>query len=151
MALGRSSGANDAWMIASEPGVNRQRTGGEQRAADALQRPRADEHADVGGQAAQRRGQREPDHPDHEHAAPAEPVAERAAEQDQPGQGERVGGDRPLQAGQGGVQALADGGQGHVDHGAVQHRHAGPEHGSGEHPPPPCAGQADGTRRWGHR
>ena len=74
----------------------RERARGQQRAADALQRPGGDQHPGVRRDPAQQRGEREPHHPDHEHLAPPVPVAERPAEQDQAGQGERVPGDYPL-------------------------------------------------------
>ena len=59
-----------------------------------------DEHRDVRREPAEQRRQREPDDADEEHPPPAEPVAERAAEQDQRGQGQRVAVDGPLQAGE---------------------------------------------------
>ena len=51
----------------------------------------------VGREPAQQRRQREPDGADHEDPAPAEPVPERAAEQDQRGQREQVAVGDPLQ------------------------------------------------------
>ena len=90
------------------------------------------------------RGQREPDHADQEHPAAAEPVAERAAEQDQPGQRERVAVDRPLQPAQRGVQVPADGGQRDVDHGRVEERHARAEHRGRQHPAAATGAQAQG-------
>jgi hypothetical protein len=88
-------------VLSQERGLDDgQRAGREQRAADSLQGPGGDEHPDAEGQPAQRGGQREPHHPDEEDPAPPQPVTERAPKQDQPGQGQRVGGDGPLQAGQ---------------------------------------------------
>ena len=81
---------------------------GEQRAADALQGPGRDQLLDVRGQPADQRGEREPHDPDQEHPPPAEVVAQRAAEQDQRGERERVGVDRPLQAGEPGAELGAD-------------------------------------------
>ena len=73
---------------------------GQQRAADALQRPGRTSSLERRGERAEQRGGREPDDPDHEDPAAAEPVAERAAEQDQRGQRERVAVDGPLQPGE---------------------------------------------------
>src|SRR4029450_3576152 len=69
-----------------------------------------------------------PDHPDHEHPPPAVVVAQGPAKQQEPRQGEGVGVDHPLEAGDAGVQVLADGGQGHVDDGGVEEGDARPEH-----------------------
>ena len=92
-AVDRSSLRNDACRIANDPGVQQCRAG-------ALQRTHGDQHLGTGRQrAADRRGG-EPQHAGDEHPPPAEPVAERAAEQEQPGQGQGVGVEGPLQAGQ---------------------------------------------------
>ena len=72
---------------------------GQQRPADALQGARRDQHPGARRHPAQQRRGGEPDDADHEHLAPAVAVPERAAEQQQPGQGQRVGVDDPLQAG----------------------------------------------------
>ncbi len=69
----------------------------EQRPADALCRPRGDEQLDVRGEPAGERGQREPDHADDEDPPTSEMVAQRATEQDERGERERVGVDGPLQ------------------------------------------------------
>ena len=63
------------------------------------------------------------------------------AEQQQPGQRQRVGGDHPLQRGQAGVEVAADGGQRDADHGGVDRRDRRPEHGGQQHPPPRPAGE----------
>jgi len=109
-------------MIASEPGVS-----------SAPPIP-SDQHLHVHRGGAQRGGHREPDRADHEHPAPAVPVAERAAQQDQPGQRERVGVHDPLQLGDRSVQLLADRREGDVDDGSVQERHSGAEHRRQQHP-----------------
>ena len=57
-----------------------------------------------------------------EEPPPAEPLAERRAGQQQDGEGERVGVDRPLEACDAGVQLLADGGQRHRHDEVVERR-----------------------------
>ena len=114
---------------------------GQQRPADALQGPRRDEHRDVRGQPAQQRRDREPDGADHEHLPPPVAVPERPAEQQQPGQGQRVGVHHPLQAGHAGVEIPPDSRQGDAHHGRVDGGHARAEHGGGHHPPALRAGQ----------
>src|ERR1039457_414284 len=64
----------------------------------------------------------------------SEPGAEGPPEQDPPGQRERMGGRRPLQAAERSVQALADGGQRDVDDRRIEHGHARPDHRRGEQP-----------------
>ena len=129
MALERSSGANDAWRIARLPGV-------EQRGARPLHRPGRDQEPGVRRQAAGERREREPHRADHEDLPAAVDVAERAAEQQQAGQRQRVAVDDPLHAGHGGVEVPADRGQRDADHGGVERGDARPEHRGREHPPP---------------
>ena len=93
---------------AERRGDQRQAAGGQQRAADALQGPARDEQRKVRRQPAQQRRHREPRHADHEHAAAPEPVAQRAAEQDQRGQRQGVGVDGPLQAAEARAEVRAD-------------------------------------------
>ena len=138
IARPRSSG----WKLGLD---DRQRAGGEQRTPDALEEPGRDQPAGALGQAAQRRGDGEPDHPDQEHPPPPEPVAERAAEQHERGQHEQVPVDGPLETGHRGAQFHAEAGQGHVDHGAVQEDHAGGED-RGEQRPPGGGGRPSGAR-----
>ena len=88
---------------------DRQAARRQQRAADALDRAGGDQRPDVRRDPAGQRRHGEPHDADDEDPAPAEAVAQRAAEQDQRGQGQRVGVDRPLQPGHAGVQRLADG------------------------------------------
>jgi hypothetical protein len=100
---------------------------------------------------AQRRGEREPDRAEHEHPSPAEPVAQRTAEQDERRQGERVAVQRPLQAAEVGAEIVADARQRDVDHRRVEEGHAGAEHGGEQDPAAGGLSEADldGGRR-GH-
>ena len=148
IARARSSGRNDAWMMARLPGVS--------SAPPTPCRARAsDEHEQVRGEPAQQGRQREPHHADEEDPAAAEQVAERAAEQDQRGEGEGVAVDGPLQAVQRGVQVPADRRECHVDDGPVEHRHARAEDGRQQNCPRPRRpvdervghGALTGTRR----
>jgi hypothetical protein len=115
----------------------RQRPGRQQRTAHPLQGPRGDQHLRVRRQPAQQGRHREPHHPDDEHLPPPEPVPERPAQQDQPGQRDHVRVDRPLQDGQVRVEVAADARQGDVDDGRVQQRHGGAEDGGEQDPPAP--------------
>ena len=121
-------GAKAPWIIARLPGVS--------SAAPTPCRIRA-AISDLGRgrEAAQQRGEREPHGADDEDPAPAEPVAERAAEQDQAGEREQVAVGDPLQLGQARVEVLADGAQRDVDDGAVEQRHPRAEDGR-QRPPP---------------
>ena len=93
---------NAPWIIARLPGVS--------SAAPTPWRMRAAISTLGGrGEPAQQRRDREPDGADHEDPSPAEPVAERAAEQDQAGQREQVAVGDPLQLGERRVEVLADG------------------------------------------
>ena len=143
-------GAHGAGPVLGDEGGldDGQRARREQRSPDALQDPRADQHPDAGREPAQGRGQREPDHADEEHLAAAQPVAERAAEQDEPGQRQRVPADRPLQAAQRSArQAPADGRQRDVHDGGVEQGHAGAQHRGQQDPA--AAGLAQPERRRG--
>ena len=126
----------------------RQAAGGEQGPADALQRAGGDQLARGLGEPAQQRRRGEPGDAHEEHPPPAVPVTERAAEQDQRGQRQRVAVDDPLQVRQRGVQVAADRRQRHLHRGGVQERHARGEHGGHEHPPARrgAEGQAGGSR-----
>ena len=154
----RADGARDP--AEARPGAHRRRAVGpverggdegeapgcEQRAADALQRPRRDQDLGGGGQAAGERRQREPRHADEEDPLAAEVVAERATEQDQRRQRQRVGVDRPLQIAEPGVEVVPDARQRHVDDRAVDHHDPGAEHGGREHPPARRRAHAQPTR-----
>ena len=120
---------------------------GQQRPADALQGARRDQHPDVRRHPAQQRRDGEPHGADDEHLPPPVAVPERAAEQQQPGQGERVGVHHPLQAGHAGVELPADGRERDADHGRVERGHARAEHGGGHHPPARRGRQPQGRGR----
>ena len=101
-------------------GHDRQRGGGDQRGAEALQGARADE-PDVGlGQAAEQRREREDDEADHEELAAAQEVGEAAAEQQEATEGEGVGVDDPGEVVLGEVERAPDGGQRDVDDGGIE-------------------------------
>jgi hypothetical protein len=74
------------------------------RAADALQRPRPDQHARARRQCRGRGRGAEQEDADREHAPATEAVPERSTGQQEAGEGEVVGVDGPLQALEAGVQ-----------------------------------------------
>ena len=137
-------------------GQQRQAARGQQRSAHALHEPGGDEHLDGGSGRAHRRGRREPDEADAEHATATETVAQGPAQQDERGEGERVGGHDPLQAGEVGVQVPPEAGEGDVDDGGVERGHPRAEHGGRHHPAPGGGGEAHasglarGSRLDGH-
>jgi len=106
-----------------------------QRAADTLHSPRGYQPSDAGRGRAQHRRQREPAQADQEHPPPPPPVAERAGQQDQRGQGQRVARDGPLQCPEAGVQVPSDRGQRDGDHRGVDPRHRRPRDHPCDHPP----------------
>ena len=120
----------------------------QQRAADALQRPGRDQHAQVDREAGQQRCHAEPDDPDDVHPPATEQVAQRATQQDQSRQGDEVTGDDPLQPGHAGAEIPADGRERDVDHGGVEHGDARTDDGGEQHPP---AGRGAIADRAGHR
>ena len=73
--------------------------------------------------------------PDGEHSAAAEPIAERAPEEEQRGQRHEVRVEHPLEVGEVRVEVAGHRGQGDVDDRAVEKRHARAEDRGGEHPP----------------
>ena len=81
------------------------------------------------------RGEGEDDDADQEHRAAPEDVAEPAAGREQDGEGERVAVDRPLEAGEVGVEVALDRGQRDVDDGVVEHDHEQREAHRPERPP----------------
>ena len=128
-AVDRSSLRKDACRMANEPGVS--------SAAPAPCRARIPiRTAVLGRQRAADGGDGEPQHADHEDPPPAHPIAQRAAQQQQAGQRQRVGVQRPLQAGQAAAQILADPRQRDVHHGAVEHGQTAAQHGGRQHPFP---------------
>jgi hypothetical protein len=115
---------------------DRQRPGRQQGGADSLQGPGRDQEADARGEPAQQRRQREPRHADDEDPAPAEAVAKRSAEQDERGERQRIGVDRPLQRGGARVELLADAREGDVDDGAVDEGQSRPQNRREQDPAP---------------
>ena len=81
--------------------------------------------------------------PDEEHPAAAEPVAEGGPGEQQHGEGEGVGVDRPLEAGQAGVEVAADDGEGGGHHQVVERGHE--QRQRGDHHGP--TGAASGSSR----
>ena len=106
-----------------------------QRASDALHGPRGDEPSDAGRGRAQHRRQGEPAQPGQEHPPPPPPVAERAGQQKQCSQSQRVARDCPLQVLEAGVQVPSDRRQRDDDHGGVDPCHRRPQDHRREHPP----------------
>ena len=93
------------------------------RGAGALHRARDDERDAVGGQPAHQRRDRE--HPDagQERSLVPDRVTDAAAEQQQPAEGQHVGGDHPALGGVGQVQVGLHTRQRDDDDGAVERRH----------------------------
>ena len=111
-------------LLARERGhQDRQRERVQERAADALHGPEADQLGVGLRQGARRRREREHEQADLEDALAPEPVAQLAAEQDQGGEHQDVGVHRPLQVLRGGLQLLLDRRQRHVHDRVVEHDH----------------------------
>ena len=108
---------------------DRQRQRRDDRSADALRSTCCDQRMGARRERGCRGRDREDAEADREHAPPSETVAERRAGQEQNGERQRVGVDRPLEALDARVQVLADHGQGGRDHevveGGHEHRHRG--------------------------
>ena len=98
----------------------RQRRGGEECGAQALDGARRDELAAGVGEPADQRGDGEQAEPGQEHATPGEQVGDPASEEQAAAGHHQVGGDQPLQLAALEVQGAADGGQGGVDDRDVQ-------------------------------
>ena len=88
-----------------------------------LQGAGAEEHGRVLGQAAEGGGAGEADEADHEHPLAPEVVGDAAAEEQQAGEGEGVGGQHPLAVGGRDVQGPLGRGQGDDHHRGVEHHH----------------------------
>ena len=114
---------------------DREAAGREQRGTDPLQRAGGDERSSESA-----RPRTAPTHPanhatpSRKIAPPAVPVAERAAEQEEAGERQRVGVHDPLQAREPGIEVAADRRQRDVDDGRVERGEAGAEHGREQHP-----------------
>ena len=100
-----------------------ERDGEHDRAADSLERARDVEEGRVRRERAEQRGRREDRQADHEDAAAAEPVGERAGGEDEGRERERVGVDHPLEVGEARAEVLLDRRQGGVHHGDVEQQH----------------------------
>ena len=101
----------------------RQRRRRRDRAPDALHGAGRDQPGGSRGEAADQRGQREHDEPEHEHAPSTEHVAETASEEQQPSEGEGVRSDDPLEVRGREMQGALDRRQRDRDDGCVQHNH----------------------------
>ena len=118
-----ADGAVARGALGERGGEDRQRRRGDDRAAESLDRAGGDQHALAVGDAAGQRGEREQDEPGHEDAAASEQVGGPAAEQQEAGEGDRVGVDDPLQVDLGEAEAVADRRQRDVDDGDVENDH----------------------------
>ena len=104
-------------------GEDRQRRGGDHRAAETLDRPSGDQHALAARQPAGQRGEREQHQTGDEHSPAPEQIGGAAAQQQEARERDRVGVDDPLQVLLGEVQAPADRGQRNVDDLDVENHH----------------------------
>ena len=102
---------------------DRQRRRRDQRGAEPLHGTRGDQDALRPGQAAEERGDGEDDDADQEDAEAAEVVGGATAEQQEPAEGDGVGGDHPLQVRLAEVERTADRRQRDVDDRHVEHGH----------------------------
>ena len=118
----------------------RQRGGEHPGAADPLQAAGEVEQGRVLGDPAEERGEGEDPEADREDAPAPEPVAERAGGEQEGGEGQRVGVDDPLQAGEAGVEFTLDVRQGDVDDGDVEQQHERRDRDQDEGPPFPLHG-----------
>ena len=113
--------------IGEEGHHQRERHRRDDGAAGALHRASDDEDALRGGEAARHRGEREERDPAEEEPAVAEEVAESAAEQEEPAEGEQVAVHDPRERLLGEPQVVADRGQRHADDRHVEHDHQVPQ------------------------
>ena len=127
------AGAGDAAVDGEGPGPllglgegdreQREGSGGHDGGEGTLQGAGAEEHGGVLGQAPQRGGTGEADQADDEHALAPEVVGDAPAEQEEPGERERVGGQHPLPVGGRDVQGPLGRRQGDDHHRGVEHHH----------------------------
>ena len=129
-------GADRAGAVAGpEAGLDdRQAAGRQQGAADPLDQPGDDQQLGARRDRAEQRGGGEEADAEDEDAPPPVAVAERAAEQDQRGEGQQVAVEDPLQGAGAGAEVAADVRQGDVDDGAVEEGHPRAGDGGGEQP-----------------
>ena len=111
-----------------------ERDGEHDRGADALRGARGVQHHDVRGRRAHERRHGEDGETDREQPATTEAVGQRAGRQHDGGEGEGVGVDDPLQAGQARVEVGGDVGQRGVHDRDVEHQHRGRRTHHGEGP-----------------
>ena len=121
---------------------DRERGGGQQRAAESLQRAEDDQRLLGPRDAAQERADGEEAEPGDEDTTTPEHVAEAAAEQEEAAEEDRVGADDPLQAGLGEVQVRLDRGQRDVDDRDVEHHHELRRHDDREGEPAAAVGRS---------
>ncbi len=122
---------------------DRERCRQHQRRAEAFDDRLADD--ELGHRARHRREQRsraEQSGADDEDAPVAVDIAEPSTDDQERRERERVAGDDPLQARQGGVEVAQDGGDGHVEHGVVEHHDERGDDHDGERDPAPRIGRA---------
>ena len=131
-------------LVALVEGGGDDRQGGRRHhgAAEPLDRARGGQHALARRQAAGQRGGREEQQPGHEHAPAAEQVGGAAAEEQEAGEGQRVGVDHPLQVDGREAEVVADRRQRDVDDRDVEDDHELREAGQGQDP-----ALASGVRR----
>jgi hypothetical protein len=139
-AAGRGDEAVDADRLGLLPRLGEHRDdhpehhGRGQRAADALDEARRDQHALGLGGRAQHRGDREHGQADEEDAPLAEQVAQAAGQQQQAAERDQVGVDHPGEAALREAEVVLDRGQRHVHDRRVEHdhEHAGAQHVEGQ-------------------
>src|SRR5581483_7536388 len=102
--------------------------------ADALERTNTDEDCAVWREAASDRSEREENHAGREHASSPESIAERAADEDERRQEERVALDDPLDDGHGRAELALHHRKSDVHDGRVEKCHARTEHRDDERP-----------------
>ena len=125
---------------------HRQRGGREQRAGHTLERAGAHQHLDRRRERAQQRGGPEACHPEREHTALAEDVAQRAADQQQRAERQQVGVRVHCWPASPPPRSCLDRGQGHVDHGRVDRDDGRPENRCDENQALARGGHRDGGR-----
>ena len=109
--------------LAEGRGDDRQRGGGDQRAAEALEGPCADQHRVRGRQAVEQRCEREDRRSRHEQPPPADQVGHAPAQQQEAAEHQRVAVDDPLQRGVGEAEVGLDRRQRDVHDGGVEDDH----------------------------
>ena len=111
------------WPGRERRGDDRQRRGGHERAAEALNPAGDDQHLLGLRATARQRRQPEQDQRGHEHTPLSEPVRGAATEHQEPRERDRVGVDHPLEIGRGEVEGRLDRRQRHVDDAQVEDHH----------------------------